>query len=497
MDAPNILCFVTDQHRADHLGCYGNPIVRTPNIDRLAREGMVFTESYVANPVCMPNRASLFTGCYPKVHGVRENGIALRPGRLTLPEVLRRRGYATASFGKIHLAPFGTPRGDDCQDYESAECRERWEEGGDLPVPYHGLEHVYLVGGHGHYAFGHYKKELDANHPGAFDKLQKEHALEPPTGALECWKASIPADLHYNSAIADKTIEYLGSRDRNRPFFVWCSFPDPHHPFSPPRPYCDLYAPESVPFAPTRREGEIDDLPPYVRACYEGRCETGGSGGDISQVTDNHYREIHALTYGMISMVDDSIGRVVAALEAAGDLDGTVILFLSDHGDLMGDHWLIKKGPFLFRSLVRVPTIWRLPGAVRPGVRTSARVSAVDLMPTLMDMVGVPLPDGVQGRSYRRVLSGEAGAHRDWTYIEYDESYLTDRLRQIRSPEWSLTYYANNDYGMLFDLSSDPGELHNLWDRPEYRSVKQDLVAELLRQSTQADGWLPPKRTHA
>ena len=163
---PNILCFVTDQQRADHLGCYGNPDIQTPNIDRLAEEGVTFTQSFVANPVCMPNRASMFTGRYPKAHGVRENGNTLAPTETVLPEILRGVGYQTASFGKIHLAPFGMTRDQASAEYECYESREYWEQHNSLPLPYYGLEHVYLADGHGSYAYGHYKNDLERAHPG-------------------------------------------------------------------------------------------------------------------------------------------------------------------------------------------------------------------------------------------------------------------------------------------------------------------------------------------
>lgn len=494
---PNILCFVTDQQRADHLGCYGNADIQTPNIDRLAREGVTFTESYVANPVCMPNRASMFTGRYPKAHGCRENGITLSPAEVVLPEVLRRSGYQTASIGKIHLAPFGITKDKAAEDYERYESKEYWEHHKSLPVPYYGLEHVYLADGHGPYVFGHYKHQLDEDHPGMYEKLRKDRALSSPTGARQSWKAAIPEELHYNTVVAEKTIEFLKARDAERPFFVWCSFPDPHHPYSPPRPYCDQYDPREIEFSPARREGELDDLPPYFRRCYEGDLGTGGLRGDLRGVTDEHYREIVAHTYGMISMVDHNIGRVVKTLEELSLLENTIMVFFSDHGDLMGDHWLINKGPFFFRGLLRIPTIWRLPGGISAGKATSALVSTVDLCPTLLDLVEVPIPEGVQGRSYNGVLAGEQKEVREWACVEYDEAYLPDRLRQIRSRDWALTYYAHNDYGLLYDLRRDPDELHNLWDHPDCRQTKGDLLAELLRESSQADDWLPRKKCHA
>ncbi len=459
-DRPNIICFLTDQQRADHLGAYGNRQIRTPNIDRLAAEGVTFTESYVANPVCMPNRASMWTGRYPKAHGVRENGIALRPTETVLPDVLRRGGYQTASVGKLHLAPFQiktplppsqTEWDKPTEEWELYESGEYWANHTSIPTPHYGIEEFCFVGGHGPYTSGQYKQWLEAEHPGEYEKLQREFAAEPPSGARQCWKAAIDSRFHYNTFVGDRSIDFLRARDTGRPFFLWCSFPDPHHPFSPPRPYCDMYDPASIDFDPPRREGEFDDLPAYFRTCYEGGMTTGGLAGDLRGVTDDHYREIHALTYGMISMVDDQIGRVVAEVERLGLKEDTIMVFFSDHGDLMGDHWLINKGPFLFRGLVRVPTIWRVPGAKRGG-ESPALVSTVDLMPTLLDFAGLAIPNGVQGFSCKDILTGDAESVRDWAYVEYDESYLSDRLRQIRSHDWALTAYANAPHGLLFDL---------------------------------------------
>ena len=513
---PNFLFLVADQLRADHLGCYGNPDIETPHIDRLAREGICLTESYVANPICMPNRASLFTGRYPKAHALRENGITLPLTESVLPEILRQTGYRTASFGKIHLAPFLADHNPDHRalDHERYEDRNYWASHDTLPSPYYGFEHVYFVGGHGNYVFGHYKQELDRDHPGMYQRLQIDAALVSPSGAVESWKAAIPEELHYNTRIADKTIDYLKSSDRNQPFFIWCSFPDPHHPYSPPRPYCDQYDPKKIAFSPTRRANEFDDLPPFVRECYDGRRMVGWRH-DLSQITDDQLREIVAHTYGMISMVDHNVGRIMRTLEETGLLEDTVVVFLSDHGDLMGDHWLIQKGPFLYRSLVRVPLIWRLPRMPNPDVSSAALVSAVDVCPTVLDLAGVappsagrvalddinwvdiPLREGMQGRSFKRVLHGDQTAFREWVYIEYDTSNLGDRLRQLRSQDWALTYYTENPYGMLFDLRDDPDELHNRWDDERYAETKRDLLITLLRETARADDWLPTRKALA
>lgn len=492
MARPNVLCFVTDQQRADHLGCYGNPDVQTPNLDRLAGEGVTFTHAYVANPLCMPNRASLFTGRYPKAHGVRENGIALATSEEVLPELLRTAGYRTASFGKLHLTPYGLERRAPPTEHERYETREYWADHDELPTPYYGFEHVYYVGGHGPYTFGHYRREVgEACHA----LLGSDRALLPPSGTKESWKAAIPGNDHYNTRIADHTIAFLKEHDPERPFFVWCSFPDPHHPYMPPAPYCHLYDPEALSFAPARCSGELDELPAYMREAAEGRLRVSGLEGG-SQMDNAAYREILAHTYGMVTMVDHQIGRVIEALEAQGLLENTVVVFMSDHGDLMGDHWLLNKGPFLFEGLVRVPTIWRLPQRWPRGRRTEALISSVDFMPTVLELADVPVPAGVQGRSYRGVLKGTEG-FREAVYLECDETYLHDRLRQLRTREWALTYYLESDQGLLFDLVNDPRELHNLWHNSAYAEVKHRLLLELLRQAARNDSWLPAKKAHA
>ncbi len=489
---PNILCFVTDQQRADHLGCAGNSDLKTPHIDRLASEGMMFNQSYVANPVCMPNRASLFTGMYPSAHGLRENGIPLDPNIPVLPEIMRQHGYTTASFGKLHLQPYG---GDlDWEQSERLESRVSWESGDitTLPKPYYGFEETYFTGRHGPGIFGDYT--IDVGQAVA-NLLKKEYAAEPPTGAKESWKSAIPADQHYNSRIADATIAFLDAYESDQPFFVWCSFPDPHHPYCPPLPYANMYDPESIAFDPARRKEELDDLPAYFSVARAGKARMAGLQ-DGAPSDDAEYREIIAHTYGMISHVDHNVGRVMQALETNGHLDNTIVVYLSDHGDLMGDHWLINKGPFLFDGLVRVPTIWRLPGQNKPA-SPSTMVSAIDFCPTVLDLAGIAIPDSVQGKSYAPVLRGELVEFRDNIYIEFDDTYLDDRLRQIRTPHYVLTQYGHMDAGILYDLDEDPRELRNLWDYPAYTDQRTLLQQQLLRIMMQNMCWLPAKRCHA
>lgn len=495
--SPNILCFVLDQLRADHLGCYGNPDVKTPNIDRLARSGVRCDQSFVANPVCMPNRATMFTGQYPQAHGLRYNGFTLPHSRVTLPEVLRKNGYQTASIGKIHISAgaheISNPEvKDPVQRYETPQF---WKEHDSMPLPYYGLEHVYLVDGHGDYVYGHYKNELDRKYPGMSEKLLPKNASYTPGDHLKdfkhgCWEQSIPVEHHYNTVIADKTIDYLDGRDPERPFFLWCSFPDPHHPYTTPAPYSRMYDPEKINYAPKTRDGELEDQPPYMREMVEG---TSRVMPWSYRDSEENFRTMIAYTYGMITFVDDCIGRIMQHLEQAGLADDTIVVFLSDHGDLLADHGLNQKGPYLYESLVRVPTIWRFPEHIRQGVTSDALLSSVDLCPTLLEFAGITVPGCVQGRSYRAALDDVHADHRDWAYIEFDNPAYTSQ-RQIRSKEWAFTYDLRGETGMLFDLKNDPDELYNLWDRPDFAEIKQELLTILLKHACAATDYWEDRR---
>ena len=242
------------------------------------------------------------------------------------------------------------------------------------------------------------------------------------------------------------------------------------------------------------RAGELDDLPDFIRAAYEGRQRVGGLSADLRQLSDAHLREILALTYGMISFVDEQIGRVLATLGA--DRADTAVAFLSDHGDLMGDHHLLNKGPFLFDGLVRVPTLWSVPGGER-GAVSHDLISSADFAPTACALLDVAPPEGCQGRSYAGLLTGQGHTPRDAVHLEYDEGYLPERLRHLRTARHALTWCMGRDDGMLFDLAEDPHELHNLWHDPASRELRRDLQLRLARACAESDPTYPPRLCHA
>ncbi len=508
---PNFLCIVTDQHRADHLGCAGNPVIRTPNIDRIAGSGTRFSNAYVNNPLCMPGRATMFTGRTPRGHGVRTNGIGLDRRIPTMTQALVDAGYRTASVGKIHLRPFAIPTGARCADpLTEPETRYAWTEGGlaAVPTPYYGLQEVHFVGGHG-VAWGDYGNWLAKQGEDALRLRTREAGGPTRTGAEQAWKMAMPEELHVSKWIADRTIEFLSRQQGStQPFFLWCSFPDPHHPYCPPGRWFDMYDPADVPM-PVRREGELDSLPPHFGRIRREDLPLSGRV-KATQMPDEQLREILALTYGMISLADHHIGRVLDAVERFGLREDTVVVFLSDHGDMMGDHWLINKGPFHFDGLLKVPFIWSWPGHFRQSVSPSP-VSMLDFAPTILDLAGVPIPEGEvpptpeayqmlppwPGKSLAPLLRGEVDHVQDSVLVENDEDYIGLRLRTLVTERYKITVYPGQPYGELFDRQADPHELYNRWDDPGLRTTRLELQAQLLDRLALTDSVLPRRVSHA
>ena len=537
----NVLVFCVDQMRADHMGCAGNPVVRTPNIDRLAARGTRFSRAYCNNPICMPARASMFTGLLPRDHGVRINGQALRTDLPTLPGVLADAGYRTHSAGKLHLTPW-VPMVSPADTERYPECMDYWNHGDirEVPEPYYGFETVDFVGGHVSYAYGDYVRWLEER-GGDRAGLAEQNALWRSSTQPDCYKMAMREELHYNRYIADSTIGVIedSATDGSAPFFTWCSFPDPHHPFAAPQPYCDMYDPADMP-PPVRRDGEHDDLPPVYRRIVSG--EKNPYHCDNSAVSDEGRNQMLALTYGMISHIDAEIGRVLDALDRTGQAGNTAVALISDHGDMMGDHSLFYKGMYTFRGCANIPFIVAAPGM--PGGRsTDALVSQIDLMPGVLDLCGVPLPgtDWVTqeepfergferplelypGRSWRGLLDGSATgeaarrslalqeigrthvvatggrgcdepsqerAARESVVIENDDPTSGYQARALVTPTHRITVYPGTQEGELFDLANDPDELHNLWHVPACAGLRADLVSRLLAEYSRRTPFYP------
>lgn len=483
---PNFLVICCDQLQSYALACNGNPDVKTPNIDRLAKEGCSFRRAYCNNSVCMPARSTMITGLYPRQHGCITNGTKLPEDIPTLPQVLSRNGYRTHAVGKLHFQPLSSR--------DSAESLESWMDGTitSLPENYYGFQSIDFIGGHVNYCFGDYTNELRRDHPGVYEQYAQKNALWASDGIEPAWKMPVPAELHYNNWIADKTIRFMES-SRNDPFFVWCSFPDPHFPFAASEPYADMYDPASIEICPTAFE-PVEEL--------ETLQSRRDFFGQLYQFDEKNLREATAQYYGMITHVDDCIGKMLNVLEQSGLMENTIIVFLADHGEYLGSHHLIRKADWMYEELARVPMIWRVPGALSAGEGSERVVSQVDLVPTVLDYAGLdeteldtrenfsapPLP--LPGCSLKPLLSGGRLPEEKPAFLEYDEDWHASgfyRVRTLIGPRYKLVVYTHTGGGQLFDLKADPYERKNLWDRAELSTVKASMMEALLREASTYD----------
>ena len=517
---PNLLIFITDQFHPRCLGYAGHPVIRTPNIDRLAASGMVFSRMYTNQPLCMPTRASLFTGLTPRGHRVRMNGIPLDPAIPTFTAALRQTGYHTHSCGKIHLSCSLPPTGADDEITAPGHyprLKALWQEGRlhEMPHPYYGLESVDLCGGHGTSSWGEYVDWLKREHPSEAHLFLDAVPLEEPTPAFslfnrKSFKWALPAELHPMAWIVDRTIDFLDAADEARPFCLMCSIQEPHSPFAPPKEYAYRFGPDQVP-PPIGREGELDDLPPHFRAMVETDITTSGNKGQAMDRTAPYYAECAAHYYALIEMLDDQVGRAMDALHANGLADSTVVLFLADHGEALGDHGLWGKGPYHIDGVIRVPFFVSWPGHVEAGSTHGGVVSLLDFAPTILDMANVPTPLGPAppqpeapdapppwpGRSLLPVLTGTDTSTHSTALVEMDEDYLGLKMRTLVTRRYRLTCYSGQSYGELIDLEEDPDELHNLWHDPASRGLRDDLRLALLDKIMETDISVPRQMTRS
>ncbi|TSH98583.1 sulfatase-like hydrolase/transferase [Verticiella sediminum] len=504
---PNFLFIITDQQRADHLGAYGNREVRTPHLDGLAARAWVADRYFVATPICMPNRASLLTGRMPSVHGVRSNGIPLSRRATTFVDVLREAGYRTALVGKSHLqnmtgkpalwpAPHERPARQawppEPGTYDD-EWAPRWRDdpAAEVRLPFYGFEAVDLVIDHGDTAGGHYRRWLEREHPdvaavtGPDPALASDYAL---VQARQAWRTRVPEALSTTSWIAERTMARLRTAAGSaQPFFIQCSFPDPHHPFTPPGRFWDMYDPASVALpASFHYRGE---RPPHVAWLHAQR-DAGKAVKHTPAVfacTEREAREAIALNYGSISHIDDAIGRILASLQALGLAENTVVVFTSDHGDYFGEHQLLWKGPLHYDSVVRVPFLWADPAA--PAGRSDTLCSALDLAPTILQRASVEPFFGIQGRSLLPHVRRDGDApRRDAVLIEEEGQRVMFglpgrvRMRTLRTADWRLSLYDGVDWGELYDLRADPHECVNRWDDPACVPMRAELALRLARE---------------
>lgn len=466
---PNVLLICTDQQRFDALGGYRNPEIDTPQLDRLAADAALFENCYVQAPVCAPSRASLMSGMYVHNHGLHANGVQLPSPVPLLPETMAGAGYDCGLVGKWHLdACFGG------RTEQKPPGFRVWQWAHD---PYPGSSE------------NAYHRWLAVAHPDVYDTVlgSRRGSRGQTAGVAGSPIDVVPTEAHYSHWVAEETLRYLRQgRPQDRPFFFIANFFDPHHSFGAPKEYVDRYRPDQL-SPPRTGPGELDDKPPILA---EASAESyAGHAPGFLDYTAEQIQMIKADYYAMVSLVDDEVGRILAGLEAHGLADDTVVIFTSDHGEMLGDHQLMLKGPMMYDCAIKVPLLIRWPDRIPAGIRIDELVEWIDLTATITELAGTALPR-CQGKSLLDLATGGTAEHRGWALSEYrDSGHPYDppvHTTMLRSGHTKIIVHhgspstSRERTGELYDLATDPDELINLWNSPDHAPIRQSMSELLL-----------------
>lgn len=451
MGTPNILLLMTDQQRWDAMGCSGN-WVQTPNLDRIASEGVQFTNCVTTSPVCIPTRLSLATGLYPHNTHVWNNMNHQMPAETpTWMQAVRDAGYRTSLFGKTHLHPHG------------GDLRERE----DLMNAY-GLDDVNEIGGPRASAnvLSHMTAEWEAK--GLWDGYRADYRERFSTKPYLVRPSTLGLENYADVYVGQQAKQYLQNYDREEPWCCWVSFGGPHEPWDTPEPYASMYDPEqmppSVPRPPTgeRPQGHLDRLMGRMNPTFE--------PGEIGRLRANYA--------GNVTLIDTQIGEILDTIAARGELENTIIVHTSDHGEMNGDYGLIYKGNFL-NGAVRIPLLVRTPDSTNAGSICESPVEWIDIGPTLVETAGGKLAHRHFGKSLCPVLTNPEVTHRDFAISEIQGEIM------LLNQAWKAALNANGEVYLLFDVENDPNETENLAGSPEVADVETALRLQILERLMQ------------
>jgi len=413
MKRPNVIILYTDQQRWDTINCAGFEYMHTPNLDKLAAEGVLFNNAFCNNPVCMPSRQSMLSGQYPSTIGCSTNGIEMPLDVPVLPDILKSYGYVTGNMGKLHF-----------KNHANRDHRE--------PHPRYGFDELILSDEPGCYDDA-YIKWIETKAPGMVDKCRTstppcydgEAFNVHPRGTQHPYVFEGPEDLTHAAFVAEESCEFI-KRHKDHPFFLISGFYAPHPPLNPPQRFVDMYDPEKMPL-PIMNESEQSNL---------------GISGRRWQLSKAYY-------YAMISHVDDQIKRIIKTLEEQGLKDDTLIIFTSDHGEHLGDHGHMQKGPPGMDSCIHVPLIISYPAKINEQGRCEDLVEAVDLAPTVLDYCGVQIPPFFQGQSLFSLLQEKNYSPRSSAFMEFKSPFEIS-WKTIRTKEFKYCASSKGEE-LLFD----------------------------------------------
>ena len=450
----NILLLLTDQQRYDSLGINGNSRVKTPNLDRLGREGVAFSQATTPCPLCTPARASIYTGQYLHSHKAVWN-VSQQPigkncvatGRRLLTELMADAGYHVSTIGKWHLGPDDPRRGEhiitaDNNDAEEKENHDysRYLKSHDLPPWSHELAK---------------SREPGTRHAGV---------------------SAYPREHYFSNYIADRAVEFLQDHAR-RPFFLCVSDFYPHRPWMPPEPFDRMYDPAEMELSPNITDS-LEGKPRVQRESANHRL--------CRELTLDQHKRHRALYMGVVSVIDEACGRVLQALRDLSLEEDTLVIFTTDHGEMLGNHQISTKGPYMYEELVHIPFLMRCPWINTPGERNEL-ISLVDVAPTILDACGVPVPEWMEGRSILSLLTNSGPAWRQAAFSQYwykiGGALNPGVISMVRTKGWKYCQHLT-DRHELYDLENDPHEMSNLIDEARCARELSELqltLAEWMR----------------
>ena len=474
----NMVFIMTDQQPLSTLGCYGNPLNPTPNLDRLARTGMRFNNFHISAFPCSPSRASMLTGMYPQKHGVVTNNVILEDKISSLGYIMQGSGRDTGYFGKSHLKghmyrnmPWRKPFNGSWHWKRTPDEREyKFEqvEGG------YGEDHPQL--GFETWAGG-WKDYHDYLRNAGLGDLLKERPIPgnhndlPSAGRGEHRYSLLPEEHHMASFFAQKAKQYIREQNaKNRPFSMVLSFYGPHLPVAPPKPWDEKYSLNQCP------------LPPNHNDSLEGK-PVEQKNNSVCHMAPNweeaQFQDYIRRYYGYCAYIDQQIGQVLDTLTECGLDDNTIVVFTSDHGDMIAAHGFIyKMDNCCYRELANVPFIIRAPGVTEPGSVSQSLIESVDILPTLIDLLGLPEVPGVQGKSFRSVLASPNISFRDRVFIHWNGPSFINF-----DGHWKYALHFRSETDELYNLQEDPGEIKNLAMDAKFKEISRKKCREIY-------GWL-------
>ncbi len=452
-ERPHILILMTDQQRADAMGCAGNPVIRTPNMDRLAAGGARFARACTSSPLCMPARASFISGHHVHRHGIWGNHGELPADYESLFRRLQAAGYYTAHIGKSHYYEHGDFHLADREPYMTAR----------------GFDYVHeTTGPWATLRADSYMTDQWAR-KGLLGRFRADYQKRKEDRARAVWPSPLPVEDHMDSYVGWQAVHFLREYDGELPLCLFVGFPGPHEPWDPPEEYAGMYDPAEVPPPVDPRPEEPPDwLPRHARNHAQKR--------RAEALKPETVRRIRAAYYAKVSLIDHWVGEILAACQEEGFAENLLVAFWSDHGELAGDHGCLYKGRF-WEGALRVPLIFRWPGRIEPATTSAALAETVDIMPTLLEAVGEDVPAEASGKSLWPVMEDPTAPLRNAALSEVE----TDGSRNVMICTERFKYAADRrgrGY-MLYHLVEDPDEENNLIGHPEHEEVEKALAARL------------------